>query len=45
MKHYYNFYRRKRGGLFYIKDTKTRKQESTGTRNCAEATTLLNAHN
>ena len=31
--------------MFYIEDTETRKQESTGTRNRAEATSLLNARN
>jgi hypothetical protein len=43
MKRRYILYRRNRGGMFYIEDTETRKQESTGTRNRAEATTLLNA--
>ena len=38
MKRRYILYRRKRGGMFYIEDTETRKQESTGTRNRAEAT-------
>ena len=42
MKRRYILYRRKRGGMFYIEDTETRKQESTGTRNRAEATSLLN---
>ncbi|MGA9777517.1 MAG: hypothetical protein WBS33_04535 [Verrucomicrobiia bacterium] len=45
MKRRYILYRRKRGGMFYIEDTETRKQESTGTRNRAEATSLLNAQN
>jgi hypothetical protein len=45
MKRRYILYRRKRGGMFCIEDTETRKQESTGTRNCAEATTLLTARN
>jgi hypothetical protein len=45
MKRRYILYRRKRGGMFYIADTETRKQESTGTRNRAEATSLLNARN
>ena len=45
MKRRYILYRRKRGGMFYIEDTETRKQESTGTRNRAEATSLLNARN
>ena len=29
MKRRYILYRRKRGGMFYIEDTETRKQEST----------------
>ena len=37
MKRRFILYRRKRGGMFYIEDTETRKQESTGTRNRAEA--------
>jgi integrase len=45
MKRRYILYRRKRGGMFYIEDTESRKQESTGTRNRAEATSLLNARN
>src|SRR5271169_3287811 len=45
MKRRYILYRRKRGGMFYIEDTETRKQESTGTRNCAEATSVLHARN
>lgn len=45
MKRRYILYRRKRGGMFYIEDTETRKQESTGTRNRIEATSLLNARN
>src|SRR6202167_35013 len=45
MKRRFILYRRKRGGMFYIEDTETRKQESTGTRNRAEATSLLNARN
>src|ERR1700722_10287044 len=45
MKRRYILYRRKRGGMFYIEDTETRKQESTGTRNRTEATSLLNARN
>ena len=45
MKRRFILYRRKRGGMFYIEDTETRKQESTGTRNRAEATALLNARN
>jgi hypothetical protein len=45
MKRRFILYRRKRGGMFYIEDTETHKQESTGTRNRAEATALLNARN
>ena len=45
MKRRYILYRRKRGGMFYIEDTETGKQESTGTKNRAEATSLLNARN
>ena len=45
MKRRFILYRRKRGGMFYLEDTETRKQESTGTRNRAEATSLLNARN
>ncbi len=45
MKCRYILCRRKCGGMFYIEDTETRKQESTGTRNRAEATSLLNARN
>jgi hypothetical protein len=45
MKHRFILYRRKRGGMFYIEDTAARKQESTGTKNRAEAEALLNARN
>ena len=45
MKRRFILYRRKRGGMFYVEDTETHKQESTGTRNRAEATALLNARN
>lgn len=45
MKHRYILYRRKRGGMFYVEDTQTKKQESLGTRDRAEATSLLNARN
>ena len=38
-------YRRKLGGTFYVEDTQTRKQESLGTKNRAEAVSLLNARN
>jgi integrase len=45
MKTRFILYRRKVGGGFYIEDTKTRKQESLGTKDRAEATALLNARN
>jgi integrase len=45
MKRRFIIYRRKLGGGFYIEDTKTRKQESLGTKDRAEATALLNARN
>ena len=45
MKSRFILYRRKLGSMFYIEDTKTRKQESLGTRDRAEATALLNARN
>ena len=45
MKRRFIIYRRKLGGVFYIEDTKTRKQESLGTKDRAEATSLLNARN
>ena len=45
MKNRYRLYRRKLGGALYIHDSETGKQESLGTRDRAEATTLLNAHN
>ncbi len=45
MKRRFILYRRKRGGMFYIEDTETRKQESLGTKDRAEATALLNARN
>ena len=45
MKRRFILYRRKLGGTFYVEDTETRKQESLGTKNCAEATSLLNARN
>ncbi len=43
MKNRYRLYRRKLGGVFYIRDSQTGKRESLGTRDRAEATTLLNA--
>jgi integrase len=45
MKRRFILYRRKLGGVFYIEDTQTRKQESLGTKDRAEATSLLNARN
>jgi len=45
MKHRFILYRRKLGGMFYVEDTETRKQESLGTKIRAEATVLLNARN
>ena len=45
MKHRFILYRRKLGGMFYIEDTQTRKQESLGTKDRAEAVSLLNARN
>jgi integrase len=45
MKCRFILYRRKRGGMYYLEDTLTRKQESLGTRDRAEATSLLNARN
>jgi len=45
MKRRYILCRHKRGGMFYIEDPETRKQESTGTRTRAEATSPLNTRN
>ena len=45
MKRRFLLYRRKLGGTFYVEDTQTRKQESLGTKNRAEAVSLLNARN
>ncbi len=45
MKSRFILYRRKRGGMFYLEDTETRKQQSLGTRNHPEALALLNARN
>ncbi len=44
MKRRFILYRR-HGGTFYIEDTETRKQESLGTKDRAEASSLLNARN
>jgi len=41
----YRLYRRKNGGRYYIHDDVTGKQESLGTRDRAEATTLFHARN
>jgi len=40
MKRRFILYRRKLGGTFYVEDTQTRKQESLGTKDRAEATSL-----
>ena len=45
MKSRFLLYRRKRGGVFYVEDTQTRKQESLRTKNRAEAFALINARN
>ena len=45
MKRRFILYRRKLGGMFYLEDTETRKQESLGTKDRAEAFALLNARN
>src|SRR6058998_2403612 len=45
MKRRFVLYRRKLGGMFYVEDTKTRRQESLGTKDRAEAKSLLNARN
>lgn len=45
MKNRYRLYRRTTGGTFYVHDSETGKQESLGTRDRAEAMTLLNARN
>lgn len=45
MKRRFILYRRKRGGVFYVEDTETRKQESLGTKNRAEALILMTARN
>jgi integrase len=45
MKRRFILYRRKLGGTFYIEDTQTKKQESLGTKDRAEATSLLHARN
>ncbi len=45
MKQRFILYRRKVGGMFYVEDTQTKKQESLGTKDRAEAKSLLNARN
>src|SRR5437773_11019228 len=45
MKNRFRLYRRTMGGVFYVHDSETGKQESLGTRDRAEATSLLNARN
>src|SRR5437762_12039758 len=45
MKRRFTLYRRKLGGMFYIEDTQTRKQESLGTKDRREAESLLNTRN
>ena len=45
MKNRFRLYRRPKGGFFYAHDYLTGKQDSLGTRDRAEAVTLLNARN
>ncbi|MEY2407474.1 MAG: hypothetical protein QOF48_144 [Verrucomicrobiota bacterium] len=45
MKNRFRLYLRTVGGVFYVHDSKTGKQESLGTRDRREAATLLNARN
>src|SRR5271157_2086893 len=45
MKHRFILYRRKRGGVFYLEDTQSKKQESLHTKNHADAVSVLNARN
>ena len=45
MKTRFILYRRKLGGMFYVEDTQTRKQETLGTKDWAKAKALLNARN
>ena len=45
MKQRFILYRRKAGGMFYVEDTENRKQESLGTKDRAQAKSLLNARN
>ena len=45
MKQRFILYRRKLGGMFYIEDTESGKQESLGTKDRTEAISILNARN
>ena len=45
MKSRFILYRRKLGGMFYVEDTQTHKQESLGTKDRCEAKSLLHARN
>ena len=45
MKRRFILYRRKRGGMFYLEDTQSKKQESLHTKNRADAVSMLNARN
>jgi integrase len=45
MKRRFIIYRRKRGGMFYLEDTQSKKQESLHTKNRADAVSVLNARN
>jgi hypothetical protein len=45
MKSRFILYRRKLGGMFYVEDTQTKKQESLDTKSRVEATALLHAGN
>jgi len=45
MKRRFILYRRKRGGMFYLEDTQSKKQESLHTSDRAEALTLLHSKN
>ena len=45
MKRRFILYRRKRGGMFYLEDTQSKKQESLHTKTRADAVSVLNARN
>ena len=45
MKNRFRLYRRTKGGVFYVHDSTTGKQESLGTRDRAEAMTLFHSRN